>query len=61
MVQWIRISDQHPPQSGELYLYHDSEGGYGVGIYEIDDYFFEPGSGEVQAVWWAEFNKVEEE
>ena len=36
-------------------------GGYGVGVYETDDYFFEPGSGEVQAVWWAEFNKVEEE
>ena len=39
MVQWIRISDQYPPHPGELYLYHDAEGGYGVGVYETDDYF----------------------
>ena len=61
MVQWKHISEQQPRKNGDVYLYRDVEGGYGVGIYETDDYFFNPGSGEVQVVWWSEFNKVDEE
>ena len=61
MVQWKRLSHTQPPHRGELYLYRDTEGDYGVGVYETDDYFFNPGSGEVRGVWWAEFNKVEQE
>jgi hypothetical protein len=36
-------------------------GNYGVGVYETDDHFFDPGNGEVKVVWWGEFHLVEEE
>jgi hypothetical protein len=60
MVEWRRMSDCQHPIRGDLYLYLDTEGQYGVGFYEGKDYFFNPGAGEVRVVWWAEFNRVDE-
>ena len=62
MVQWKHISEHRPKKKNDdVYLYRDVDGNYGVGVYETDDYFFDPGNGEVKVVWWAEFNLVEEE
>ena len=63
MVQWKRISEQRPNETDylKMHLYRDVGGNYGVGVYETDDYFFDPGNGEVRVVWWAEFNLIEEE
>jgi len=62
VVQWKRISEQRPCETDylKMHLYRDVGGNYGVGVYETDDYFFDPRNGEVKAVWWAEFNLIDE-